>query len=137
MTTCRVFWSIIATCLAFGSSACYSDPQSARGIAEQFLDAHYVQIDLQTAKAFCTGLALSRVEDEIRLTTGTTIDEGTRPPQVYYRLIEEKARNQENASFLYETVFSVDGAGQFSKRILLTLRQGDEGWRVANFKEFD
>jgi hypothetical protein len=123
--------------LLLGLPACQSDPRSARGVAERFLDTHYVQIDLLAAKAVCTGLALNRVEDEIRLTRGAQIDEQTRPPHVHYRLLEEKNRGEKSASLLYETIFSVDGAGQFTKKILLTLRQNGEGWRVANFKEFD
>jgi len=31
----------------------------------------------------------------------------------------------------------VDGAGQFIKKILLTVRRKEEGWRVANYREFD
>lgn len=117
--------------------ACQHDPHSARGIAERFLDAHYVDINLQAATPYCTGLALSRVQDEIRLTSGQQIDESTRKPHVYYRLVEEKKRGEKSASFLYETTISVDGAGQFMKKVLLTLRQGEEGWRVANYSEFD
>ena len=117
--------------------ACRSDPHSARGVAERFLDAHYVEIDLQAAKPYCTGLALSRLEDEIRLTEGQAIDANTRKPQVHYRLMEEKPRGEKSVSFLYETAISVDGAGEFTKKVLLTVRQGDQGWRVANYSEFD
>jgi hypothetical protein len=117
--------------------ACQSDPHSARGVAERFLDAHYVEINLQAAKPYCTGLALSRLEDEIRLTEGQSIDENTRKPQVHYRLMEEKPRGDKGVSFLYETLVSVDGAGEFTKKVLLTMRQGDQGWRVANYSEFD
>jgi hypothetical protein len=117
--------------------ACQPDPHSARGVAEGFLDAHYVEINLPAAKAYCTGLALSRVEEEIRLTAGQPIDESTRKPQVYYRLLEERQRGEKGVSFLYEATITVEGAGQFKKKVLLTLRQGDEGWRVANYSEFD
>jgi hypothetical protein len=136
----RLHSTVRAALLVLGLAglwACHSDPHSARGVAERFLDAHYVRIDLQAAKALCTGLALHRVEDEIRLTAGTQIDDSTRPPQVYYQLLEEQSRGSGRAALLYETTFAVDGAGQFTKKILLTLRQGNAGWRVANFKEFD
>jgi hypothetical protein len=118
-------------------NACYRDPLSARRVAEKFLDAHYVVIDLPAAKTYCTGLALSRVEDEIRLTAGQPIDGSTRQPRVNYRLLEEKQRGEKNTAFLYTATFSVDGAGQFEKKILLTMRQGEEGWRVVNYSEFD
>ncbi len=132
-SSCRV----LPVLLVFLLGACQSDPNSARGVAERFLDAHYIQIDLQAAKPYCTGLALSRLEDEIRLTQGQVIDEGTRKPQVHYHLQEEKPRGEKSVSFLYEATVSVDGAGQFIKRILLTVRRKEEGWRVANYREFD
>ncbi|MGH7966175.1 MAG: hypothetical protein ACRERD_30865 [Candidatus Binatia bacterium] len=118
-------------------NACSPDGQSARSIAEKFLDAHYVMINLPLAKTYSTGLALKRVEDEIRLTEGQPIDQSTRKPRVNYRLLEEKSRGEKSASFFYEATFSVDGAGQFIKKVLLTLRQGPEGWRVTNYSEFD
>ena len=130
-------YTLALTLLLLVLHACQRDAHSARGIAERFLDAHYVEINLSAAKAYCTGLALSRVEDEIRLTTGQLIDESTRKPRVHYRLLQEKKRGDKSTSFLYEATISVDGAGQFTKKVLLTLRQGEEGWRVANYSEFE
>jgi len=129
--------TLALTLLLLGLTACQRDAHSARGIAERFLDAHYVDINLPAAKAYCTGLALSRVEAEIRLTTGQQIDESTRKPQVHYRLLEENKRGEHSASFIYEATISVEGAEQFTKKVLLTLRQGAEGWRVANYSEFE
>lgn len=123
--------------LLLSLSACGPDVPNARSVAEKFLDAHYVMIDLPLAKTYATGLALKRVEEEIRLTEGQQIDASTRKPRVYYRLLEEKPRGEKSLSFLYEATFSVDGAGQFVKKVLLTLRQEAEGWRVANYSEFD
>lgn len=131
------FYRLLSTLLLLLCTACRSDLNSARGIAERFLDAHYIQIDLQAAKPYCTGLALSRLEDEIRLTQGQAIDEETRKPQVHYSLKEEKPRGDKRVSLLYEATISVDGAGQFNKKILLTMRLQEQGWRVANYSEFD
>ena len=117
--------------------ACRSDAHSARAIAEKFLDTRYVDINLPAAKAYCAGLALSRLEDEIRLTEGQQIDESTRKPQVYYRLLEENQRGEKSTSFMYEATISVEDAGQFKKKVLLTLHQSAEGWRVVNYSEFD
>jgi len=133
----RISGLLALTLLLFVLNACGPDPHSARDIAEKFLDAHYVMINLPLAKTYAAGLALKRVEDEIRLTEGQQIDANTRKPRVYYRLLEEKSRREKSASFLYEATFSVDGAGQFIKKVLLTLRQGAEGWRVTNYSEFD
>jgi len=117
--------------------ACQPDSSTPQGVAERFLDAHYVEINLVVAKDYCIGLALHKVEEEIRLTQGQVIDETTRMPLVLYRLIEEKSRNERRISFLYEATIDVTGAGQFKKKWLLILRKGEEGWRVWNYSEFD
>lgn len=125
---------LVAVCLLF---ACQPDARTARGTAERFLDAHYVEINLVASKAYCTGLALHKVEEEIRLTQGQVIDETTRQPSIGYRLLEEKSRNQERTSFLYEATINVPGAGKFKKKWLLTLHRGEGGWKVSNYSEFD
>ena len=117
--------------------ACQPDPHTAQGTAELFLDAHYVRIDLPAARAYCAGFARNRVEEEIRLTEGLTIDATTRQPRVYYELLEETPRGAASVSFLYKADFDVDGAGRLTKNIVLTLRNQAEGWRVINYREYD
>jgi hypothetical protein len=119
------------------ASACRSDPASARGVAERFLDAHYVDIDLGAAEDFVSGLAGKKLADERRLVEGQVIDESTRRPSVYYRLIEETPDGAGRSRFVYRATFTVDGAGAFDRRILLLLRREDGAWKVANFEEFD
>lgn len=118
-------------------SACQPDPATARGTAERFLDAHYVRIDLTAARAYCTGFALSRVDEEIRLTQGQAIDAATRQPRVYYKLRNTTPRDESSVSFLYELEFIVEGVGQFTKNVVLTLHSRDAGWRVVNYLEYD
>ena len=130
----RVAGLLVVVCLF---SACQSDAQTARGTAERFLDAHYVEINLGASKAYCTGLALHKVEEEVRLTQGQTIDETTRKPSIGYRLLEEKSRNQGRTSLLYEATIRISGAEKFKKKWLLTLHKGEEGWKVSNYSEFD
>ena len=125
-----VFWLVLL-------STCQPAPDTAQGTAERFLDAHYVQIDLHTAKTYCAGFARNRVEEEIRLTANVSIDATTRPPRMYYELLEETSRGASSMSFLYRADFDVDGAGRFTKNILLTLRHQAEGWRVVNYREYD
>ena len=132
-------WIHGVTVLVFiaGLSACQAAPNSPRGVAERFLDAHYVQMDLQAAKGYCTGLALKRVEDEIRLTEGQAIDANTRLPRVYYTLVKETPRGDTRVSLQYQAKISVAGAGEFQKEFLLSLRKEQDGWRVMNYSEFD
>jgi hypothetical protein len=116
--------------------SCHTDPNSPRGVAEQFVDAHYVRIDLPAAKGVVSGLALHKLEEEQRLTAGNVIDETTRMPTVRYRLLEQK-NEADTASFVFEGTIQVEDAGQFTRRWIVTTRRSDDVWKVSNFEEFD
>ncbi|MEA2624251.1 MAG: hypothetical protein QOD06_296 [Candidatus Binatota bacterium] len=123
--------------VAATACACRPDAGSARGVAERFLDAHYVDIDLGTAEGLAAGVARNKVAEERRLTTGHRIDETTRKPTVYYRLLEQYPEGEARVRFVYRATFAVDGAGNFDRRILLVLRREQADWKVANFEEFE
>lgn len=116
--------------------ACGKDLRTARGIAEEFVDQHYVQINLQKAKEYSAGLALEKIDEEIRLTSGQTIDASTRKPRVHYRLLEKK-EGERRASFLYEGTIQAEDAPEFTRRWLIVARKEGDRWRVSNFTEYD
>ena len=116
--------------------ACGRDLGSAQGVVEEFVDHHYVAIDLAKAKTLAVSLALSKVNEEIRLTAGQTIDASSQKPRVHYRLLEKK-ESAERASYLYEgTIQSNDGTS-FIRKWLVTARKEGNQWRVSNFTESD
>jgi hypothetical protein len=116
-------------------AACRPDPHTPRGTAERFLDAHYVRIDLPAALDLTVGLARQKVEQEMRLVAGQVIDDTTRKPTVYYRLLEERPDGERAATYLYRGTISVADADDFQRRWLVTVRAGEGGWRVTNFEE--
>ncbi|MGH7830276.1 MAG: hypothetical protein ACREP8_08860 [Candidatus Binatia bacterium] len=116
--------------------ACGRDLGTAQGVAEEFVDQHYVRIDLAKAKEYSVGLALQKVDEEICLTSGQAIDASTRKPRVHYRLLEKK-EGAARASFLYEATIQVDDAPRFTRRLLIAARKENELWRVSNFTEYD
>ncbi len=81
------------------------------------------------------GLALHKINEEIRLTAGQVIDASTRKPKIYYRLVEEKV-GQQRASFIYQGTIRAEDAPEFTRRWLIIARQENGAWRVSNFKEF-
>ena len=117
------------------AAACRPDPSTARGTAESFLDAHYVRIDLAAALPFTSGLARHKVESEIGLTQGQSIDESTRKPSVHYRLLEEHADGEQSVNYLYRGSINVADADPFERRWLVTVRREEAGWRVTNYQE--
>jgi len=122
--------------LALLASACGRDLTTAQGVAEEFVDHHYVVIDLQKAKTLAVSVALSKVNEEIRLTAGQRIDASTQKPRVHYALLEKKEGDQ-RASFLYEGTIQSDDGTSFSRKWLITARKEGNQWRVSNFTESD
>ncbi len=108
---------------------------TARGAAEAFLDWHYVEIDLLRSREYTVGLARSKVDKQIRLTSGHAIDAGTRKPRVYYNLLEQRDAGRRTA-FVYRLTIRPDDAGEFSRRLLIRVRQESAGWRVTNYMEY-
>lgn len=123
--------------VASGLEGCRSDPESTRGVAERFLDAHYVNIDLPAAERLASGVAREKIGNERRLVGEQTIDEGTRKPTVHYRFLEERLEGDARSRLLFHATFTVASAESFERRILLVLRREPEGWKVVNFEEFE
>jgi hypothetical protein len=122
--------------LILTASACGRDLNSAQGVAEEFVDQHYVVIDLPKAKTLAVSVALSKLNEEIRLTSGQPIDASTRKPRVHYTLLEKKEGDQ-RATFLYEGTIQSDDNTSFTRQWLITARREGTQWRVSNFTESD
>ena len=130
---------IVRAAFAFAlllASSCGHDLNTAQGVAEEFVDQHYVAIDLQKAKALAVSVALSKLDEEIRLTTGQKIDASTQKPRVHYTLLEKKEGDQ-RATFLYEGRIQSDDSTSFTRQWLITARREGNQWRVSNFTESD
>lgn len=66
-----VFIAAFASLVATG---CHP-ANSARGVADRFIDQYYVAIDLKAAEPFCTGLALDKLHKEMQLIGNQRTDE--------------------------------------------------------------
>lgn len=119
-----------------GLAACGRDLRTAEGVAEEFVDHHYVSFDLRKAREYAVGLAQQKIDEEIRLTAGQVIDVSTRKPQVHYRLLEKK-EGQNRASFLYEGTIRAEDAPEFKRRWMVIARKAEDVWRISNFTEYD
>jgi hypothetical protein len=115
---------------------CGRDLGTAQGVAEEFVDQHYVHIDIQKAKQYAVGLALEKLNEEIRLTKGQIIDASTQKPKVNYALLEKK-EGANRASFLYEGTIRSDDGTTFTRKWLIAARKEGNQWRVSNFSESD
>jgi hypothetical protein len=118
------------------ANTCSHDLNTPQGVAEEFVDQHYVAIDLPKAKALAVSVALSKLNEEIRLTAGQPIDASTRKPRVHYSLLEKKEGDQ-RATFLYQGTIESDDNTSFTRQWLITARKEGTHWRVSNFTESD
>jgi hypothetical protein len=116
--------------------ACGHDLNTAQGVAEEFVDQHYVNIDIAKAKALAVSVALHKLNEELRLTAGQKIDTSTQKPRVNYKLLEKK-EGPERATFLYEGTIQSDDGTSFTRKWLITARREGDKWRVSNFTESD
>jgi hypothetical protein len=116
------------------AGACGRDLGTAQGVAEEFVDHHYVRIDLPKARALAASLALHKVNEEIRLTQGQEIDASTQKPRVHYSLLEKKD-GAERSSFLFEGTVQSDDGTSFTRKWLIQVRKEGGRWRVSNFSE--
>ena len=118
------------------AAACSRDMSTAQGVAEEFVDQHYVGMNLEKAKALAVSVALNKIDEEIRLTVGQQIDASTQKPRVNYTLLEKKESGQ-RASFLYEGTVRSEDNSTFTRKWLITTRKEGNQWRVSNFTESD
>jgi len=131
-TTAALTFALVAAAASIG---CRADPSTARGTAERFLDAHYVEIDLPTALPYTSGVARHKVEQEMELVKGVAIDDTTHKPIVRYSLVEERPDADGSTKFLYHGRILVDGGEGFDRRWLVTVRREGDAYRVANYQE--
>ena len=136
MTRRGVLRALPCAVLLLACLGCKGDADTTpRGVAEAFLDWHYVEIDLPKSREYTVGLARSKVDEQIRLTAGHAIDAGTRKPRVYYKLLEEREARGRTA-FVYQLTIRPQDAGEFSRTLLIRVRREEAGWRVSNYMEY-
>ncbi|MGO9603800.1 MAG: hypothetical protein ACLQAT_10460 [Candidatus Binataceae bacterium] len=109
---------------------------SARGVVDRFIAAHYMAIDLKAAEPLCTGLALDKLHQEMKLTAGQQIDETTRKPIVHYKLKAER-ESPDHVEYLFRATIDVPDGGSFEKNWMITARKESDTWKVSNFTEYD
>jgi hypothetical protein len=126
---------VLAAIAAVTATACPA-PNSPRGVVDRFIAAHYMAIDLKAAEPLCTGLALDKLHEEMRLTEGQHIDETTRKPIVHYKLTA-KRESPDHIEYLFRATIDVPDGGSFEKNWMITARKQADTWKISNFSEYD
>lgn len=115
---------------------CSADADTARGVGDAFVDAHYVRINLQASKELCSGVAREKVEREIALTSEIEIQRDTQRPRIYYGIHEEHDLG-DSVRLIYELSIRAPGLDPYEKFAIVTVRATDGIWTVTNYIEMD
>ncbi len=111
-------------------------PNSARGVVDRFIEAHYMAIDLKAAEPLCTSVALDKLHKEIALTQGQLIDADTRKPLIHYKMVAQRGE-EDHITFLFVATIEVPDGGSFRKNWMIAARKEGADWKISNFGEYD
>ena len=128
----RVCLIVLTITLAAGCT----QSNSSRGVVDRFIAAHYIAIDLKAAEPMCTGLALDKLHQEMKLTAGQEIDATTRKPIIHYTLKAER-KEAERITYLFRATIDVPDGGSFDKNWMITARVQGGNWMISNYSEYD
>lgn len=107
---------------------------SSVGIAEAFLDAYYVSIDLEKARQLTGGLARSEIDRQLKaIRKMSRLDKN--PSKVSYRLLNERSLGGDKKAFSFDLSVEPQDGRPFRRVVFLHLRLEERNWRVHAFRE--
>jgi hypothetical protein len=128
---------IAILCIAIMILGC-SRNNSAQGVADQFMQAYYVQIDQAQALEFSTGLAQERLRQELQqvasLRRGNNLEQAR--PKVSYALARTQPEGRQ-VLLVYDLTITLSQVKPILKKILIITEQLGDQWKVINFAESD
>ena len=126
-----------ALCIAMALLGC-SRSDSAQGVADQFMQAYYVQIDQAQALELSSGLARERLRQELQqvapLRRGSSLEQAR--PKVSYTLARTQPEGRQ-VLLVYDLTITPSQVKPILKKILLIAEPLGEQWKVINFTETD
>ena len=126
-----------ALCMAIALLGC-SRSDSAQGVADQFMQAYYVQIDQAQALELSSGLAHERLRQELQqvapLRRSGSLDQAR--PKASYTLARAQHEGRQ-VLLVYDLTITPPQVMPILKKILIITEQLGEQWKVINFAEAD
>ncbi len=104
------------------------------GIAEAFLDAYYVSIDLEKARRLTVGLERTKIDRQLKATKRMSrLDKNL--SKVSYRLLNERSLDDGKKAFSFDLSVEPQDGRPFRRVVFLHLRREEQNWRVHAFRE--
>jgi hypothetical protein len=108
-------------------------PKGAEGVADKFVDLYFVEIDQRRALPLTTGLAHSKIEEELSLVADVrkSVDPDSAKPSIFYT---RKSANVagDHARLAYDITIR-QGRDETHRNALISAERIDGKWTVANF----
>ncbi len=125
--------SILLFFLSFFQGCGSGGPEA---VADRFMEAYYAAADLGEALKLADGLAAKKIQDQLQLTRGQSGPQTSQGRRVSYNRIDRNTV-EGKLFYRYEVRIDIQGGGTFTRKSLLAMGQGPNGWRVTNFTETD
>jgi hypothetical protein len=108
-------------------------PKTPEQVADKFVDLYFVEIDQQRALDLSTGLARSKLEEELGLVEKIrhNYDPEQAKPSIYY-VRRATSVQGEHARLTYDITIK-QGRDESTRNALISVEQTDGAWKVANF----
>lgn len=124
-------------CIALAILGC-SRNDSAQGVADQFMQAYYVQIDQAQALEYTNGLARERLHEELQrvasLRRGSSLEQAR--PKISYTLARTQSEDRQ-VLLVYDLTITPPQVKPIPKKVLIIVEQFGKDWKVINFTETD
>lgn len=135
MASCEKI-ALTGVLVAFGALFGCSSKGDPDAVANAFVDAYYIEFDLDRAKALAVGGALRRLEAEEKLVAEARkqVQVESRKARVYY---DAPTKRQVEAGMVHYT-YNLDirqSGGQVQRKAIVMVAKRDGAWKVVRFRE--
>jgi hypothetical protein len=124
-------------CIAIAAIGCARE-HGAQEVADQFVQAYYVEIDQAQALNFAANLARERLRQELQqvapLRRGSSLEQAR--PKVSYTLVRTQPEGRQ-VLLVYDLIITPSQVKPIQRKILIITEQLGEHWKVINFTEAD
>lgn len=120
---------LLACALAF----CACAPKSANDVADRFVDLYFVEIDQKRALDLTSGLAKSKLEEELSLVEKIrqTYEPEQAKPSIFYKRKSSEVSG-DHGRMTYDLTIR-QGRDETQRSALISVEKVGDRWYVANF----
>jgi hypothetical protein len=108
-------------------------PKTAEGVGDKFVDLYFCEIDQKRALDLTTGLARSKIEEELGLVAEIrkNISPDAVKPSIHYK--RQKADVSEGHGRLAYDITISQGRDETKRTALVSVERVGDAWKVGNF----